>query len=69
MGEILDPDVNVPTEEYDTRSDAVAGATELATRFVDGKIDYRTLYQVPRPEYFEKLDELTNGDSDATRGT
>ncbi|MFT4923284.1 MAG: hypothetical protein ACI8XM_002510, partial [Haloarculaceae archaeon] len=42
---------------------AVAGATDLAQRFADGDVDYRGLYQVPRPEYFEKLDELTDSEA------
>ncbi|PSQ58169.1 MAG: hypothetical protein BRD23_07600 [Halobacteriales archaeon SW_9_67_25] len=55
----LEPDVECPTVEYGTRDEALAGAVELAVRFSDGAIDYRDRYQVPRPEYFEKLDELT----------
>jgi len=55
----LEPEIERPSEEYDTREGAMAGATDLARRFAEGTIDYRALYQVPRPEYFEKLDELT----------
>lgn len=55
----LEPDVEYPTEEYDTRAGAIAGAVDLAGQFAAGAVDYRDLYQVPRPEYFEKLDELT----------
>ncbi len=58
----LEPEVERPTEEYDTRTGATAGATDLARQFADGAIDYRGLYQVPRPEYFEQLDELTGRD-------
>jgi hypothetical protein len=55
----LEPDVTHDERRYDSREKAAAGAVERSTAFVDGKIDYRGLYQVPRPDYFEKLDELT----------
>ena len=55
----LEPDVNHPQESFDDRTAAVDGAISLAANFAAGEIDYRSLYQVPRPEYFEKLDELT----------
>ena len=55
----LEPEVEGPTESYDARSAAVEGATALADRFSEGEIDYRALYQVPRKDYFERLDELT----------
>lgn len=54
----LEPEIEAGTERYDDRAAAVAGATDFAQRFVDGEIDYRGLYQVPREAYFEKLDEL-----------
>ncbi|WP_436906507.1 DUF5820 family protein [Halosimplex marinum] len=55
----LEPEVNRSPDEYDTREAAEDGAVELAGRFADGDVDYRDLYQVPREEYFGKLDELT----------
>lgn len=55
----LEPDVNRDQAEYDSESDAVSAAERLAEEFARGKIEYRDLYQIPRPEYFEKLDELT----------
>lgn len=55
----LEPEVERPAEEYESRAAAVAGAADLAEAFARGGIDYRDLYQVPRPEYFERLDELT----------
>lgn len=55
----LEPDVDGGTERYDTREAAVDGAVSLARQFVDGGVDYRDLYQVPRPEYLDELDELT----------
>lgn len=60
----LEPDVQYETEQFETRSAAIDGASELAARFRDGKIDYRELYQVPRPEYFEALDELTGTETE-----
>ncbi len=55
----LEPDVSHNQQECSTREAAVSASTELAAAFDRGEIDYRDLYQVPRPEYFEKLDELT----------
>jgi hypothetical protein len=55
----LEPEVNRDRETFDSREDATAGAVELARAFDRGDIDYRDLYQVPRPDYFERLDELT----------
>jgi len=55
----LEPEVNVEPVVVDTRGDAVEAATDLAGRFVAGEIDYRGRYQVPRPDYFDRLDELT----------
>jgi len=59
----LEPEVNRAPEEYDTREAATDGAVSLAERFADGRVDYRDLYQVPREEYFAKLDELTGHDA------
>ncbi|WP_267640143.1 DUF5820 family protein [Haloarchaeobius amylolyticus] len=56
----FEPDVQLQeTNRFDTREAAITGAVELAGRFADGEIDPRDVYQVPREEYFEKLDELT----------
>jgi hypothetical protein len=55
----LEPEVNRDPDSYDTIADAVDGAEALSRRFADGDIDYRGLYQVPREDYFKKLDELT----------
>lgn len=55
----LEPEVNRTADEYEDRELAEDGARTLATRFADGAIDYRGLYQVPREDYFAKLDELT----------
>ena len=58
----LEPDVSSDELEYETRAAAESGAVELSKQFARGEIDYRGLYQVPRPDYFEKLDELTGRD-------
>lgn len=59
----LEPDVERDATEYDSKAAAVDGARDLARRFAAGEIDYRGLYQVPREDYFAKLDELTGRDS------
>lgn len=56
----LEPDVSMETATYDTREQAQAGANSLAERFAAGDVDYRSLYQVPRPTYLDTLDELTD---------
>ncbi|WP_049893960.1 DUF5820 family protein [Halogranum rubrum] len=58
----LEPDIEAVTETFDSRPAAVDGAIAAAERFVDGEVDYRDVYQVPREEYFDKLDELLGRD-------
>jgi hypothetical protein len=58
----LEPDVDRDADRFEGRGAAVAAAIDLAERFAAGDIDYRELYQVPREEYFEKLDELTGSE-------
>ncbi|PSQ10718.1 hypothetical protein BRC93_08455 [Halobacteriales archaeon QS_5_70_15] len=55
----LEPDVSDRPREFDSPDAAVEGALEFAAEFARGDVDYRSLYQVPRPDYFERLDELT----------
>lgn len=55
----LEPEVQGEQQAFETEAAAVSGATELAASFADGDVDYRSLYQVPREEYFEQLDALT----------
>jgi hypothetical protein len=55
----LEPEIEGPSTEFDSREAAISGAVDLATDFADGGVDYRSLYQVPREEYFARLDELT----------
>lgn len=55
----LEPEVERDPERFETREEAVSGALDLAERFANGDIDYRGLYQVPREDYFAKLDKLT----------
>jgi len=55
----LEPDVAGEKREYDSRERARDGAVALAAAFATGEIDYRSLYQVPRPAYLDRLDDLT----------
>lgn len=55
----LEPEVDRSADVFDTRGEAEAGAVDLARRFDEGQIDYRSLYQVPREAYLERLDDLT----------
>jgi len=55
----LEPEVERSPDSYADREAAVAGAVELANRFAAGELDYRALYQVPREDYLDELDERT----------
>lgn len=55
----LEPEVHRDADSFGTRTAAEAGAVELARDFAAGMTDYRELYQIPRDDYLEKLDELT----------
>lgn len=55
----LEPDVTDERQQFDDREAAFAGVVEIARSFSDGEVDYRALYQVPREEYLDRLDELT----------
>ncbi len=55
----LEPDVTHDEQSYDSRDEALDGGRELAEQFSAGEIAYRSLYQVPRPAYLDRLDELT----------
>jgi hypothetical protein len=57
----LEPEVSDAERSFDDRAPAEDAARELAGRFARGDVDYRGLYQVPREDYFAKLDELTGG--------
>lgn len=59
----LEPEINTDTAAFETRAEAVSHANEIAADFDAGEIDYRSLYQVPREEYFDRLDELTGRDA------
>ena len=58
----LEPEVNDDERSYEDGESAREGALALAEQFAAGDIDYRSLYQVPREEYFDRLDELTGRD-------
>jgi hypothetical protein len=55
----LEPEVERDAETRDDRAGAIATAEELADRFARGDLEYRSLYQVPREDYLDRLDELT----------
>ncbi len=55
----LEPEVDAGTDEHDSREAAEQAAVDLAARFDAGEVAYRSLYQVPRPDYFDRLDEVT----------
>ncbi|WP_424004724.1 DUF5820 family protein [Haloarcula salina] len=55
----LEPEVERDADSYETRDAAVEGAVDLANRFAEGSLDYRSLYQVPRDAYLDELDDLT----------
>lgn len=55
----LEPDVSDTQHRHDTRGEARRRARAVAERFAAGQVDYRALYQVPRPAYLDRLDELT----------
>lgn len=54
----LEPEIELDRTEHGSRSAAIDGAIETARAFVDGELEYRDAYQVPREAYFEILDEL-----------
>lgn len=58
----LEPEVTGDQLQFDAREDAAAGARSLADSFASGEVDYRSIYQVPRPDYFDRLDDLTGRD-------
>ncbi len=55
----LEPEVNHPPSEFDSRHEAITAAQDLSRDFVEGHIDYRSLYQIPRDAYLEQLDTMT----------
>jgi hypothetical protein len=55
----LEPDVSGDETRHGDASEARDAALERAGTFAGGKVDYRSLYQVPRRAYLSKLDELT----------
>ncbi|GGL53583.1 DUF5820 family protein [Halocalculus aciditolerans] len=58
----LEPEVRVREVEadFDSRDAAVDAAIALASAFAAGDVDYRSAYQVPREDYFDALDDLTD---------
>jgi hypothetical protein len=60
----LEPEVEAVSETHESREAGAAGAVDVAARFAAGAVDYRGAYQVPREDYFARLDELV-GDGGA----
>ena len=57
----LEPEVEAVSETRESREAGAAAAVDVAARFAAGDVDYRAAYQVPREAYFERLDELIEG--------
>ena len=55
----LEPEVTDERATFESHEAAIEGVQSLAAEFAAGDVDYRSLYQVPRAEYLDKLDELT----------
>lgn len=55
----LEPEVSGEERRYESQDGAFDAAVETAAQFAAGEIEYRSLYQVPRPEYLDRVDELT----------
>lgn len=67
----LEPEVTAREAVRDDREAALEAAADVAAAFDDGDVDYRDCYQVPRPDYLDRLDELTgrdDGDDGAASG-
>jgi len=54
---LLRAEIEAIAETYESPEAGAAAAVDVAERFVAGDVDYRAAYQVPREEYFERLDE------------
>ncbi len=58
----LEPEVSHEAESAETRADAETAAVDLARAFSDGEIDVRDMYQVPRDDYLDRLEDMTGAD-------
>jgi len=58
----LEPEIEAVSETHDDRAAGAAAAVEVAERFAAGDVDYRAAYQVPREDYFERLDRCIDGE-------
>jgi hypothetical protein len=62
----FEPDVQHPDAlRHSDRDAAVDGAYELAADFAAGDVDPRAVYQVPREDYFDAIDDLTGDDPES----
>jgi hypothetical protein len=60
----LEPEVSRSPERADDRAAAESVAVDLATAFNRGELDMRSLYQVPRDDYLDRLDEMVGPEQD-----
>ena len=61
----LEPEIEAVSETHESREAGAAGAVDVAERFAAGEVDYRGAYQVPREDYFARLDEFVGGEEPA----
>lgn len=59
----LEPEVVLADRTAETREGAIEGAVEFAAALVERDLDPREAYQVPRPEYLDRLDAVLAGES------
>jgi len=58
----MEPEIEAVAETHESRDAGADAAVEIAARFADGDVDYRGVYQVPREEYFARLDEFVGNE-------
>lgn len=58
----LEPDVSTGPSTHAAWDAAVDEAVSLAESFAAGEVDLRAIYQLPREDYLERLEQLTLGD-------
>ena len=61
----LEPEIEAVAETRESREAGAEAAVDVAERFVAGEVDYRAAYQVPREDYFARLDEFVGTEGTA----
>ena len=61
----LEPEIEAVAETRESREAGAEAAVDAAERFVAGEVDYRAAYQVPREDYFARLDEFVGTEGTA----